>query len=192
MADLNADLKNMESSEIYSQTMHQYTMEKEQLAKLAKEWAVLKTAKEMLVETKRKYRDKYLTDVMDRTSTFFKKITMNAYENIIPPQDGKKFQVETADRIRYQINELSQGTIDQLYVCLRLAISEIMNEEHHLPFIIDDAFVHSDAPRTKQMTELLAEIGKRQQIILFTCRREVVNSIPEPHIVNLKNTVQVH
>ena len=171
--------------------MHQYMMEKEQLAKLAKEWAVFKTAKEILSETKRVYRDKYLTDVMDRTSIYFKKITMNAYGKIIPPQKEKPFQVETADHMRYQINELSQGTIDQLYVCLRLAISEIMNEEQYLPFIIDDAFVHFDASRTKQMTEILAEIGTRQQIILFTCRPEVINSIPDRHIVRLENTVQV-
>jgi uncharacterized protein YhaN len=192
LADLNADLTNMESSEIYSQTMHQYTMEKEQLAKMAREWAVLKTAKEMLVETKRKYRDKYLTNVIARTSLYFKKITRNAYESIIPPQDGKTFQVETVDHMRYQVNELSQGTIDQLYVCLRLAISEVMSEEHHLPFIIDDAFVHFDTPRTKQMIEILAEIGERQQIIMFTCKREVVNSIPDSHIVQLENTVQLN
>src|SRR5690625_308164 len=104
--------------------MHQYQMENEELATLATEWAVLKTAKEILVETKIKYRDTYLTDVIERTSSYFQKITMNAYQAIIPPQSGKSFQVESTDHIRYQVNELSQGTIDQLYVCLRLAISE--------------------------------------------------------------------
>lgn len=186
LADINADLMNMESSEIYSQTMHQFTIEKGQLAKLTKEWAILKTAKEMLDETKRKYREKHLTDVLDRTSVYFKKVTMNAYESIIPPQDGRPFQVETTDHMRYQVNELSQGTIDQLYVCLRLAISEIMSEEYHLPFIIDDAFVHFDASRTKYMMEILAEIGQKQQIIMFTCKQEVINSLAGTHHVVLE------
>ena len=189
-ANLNADISKLESSEIYSHTMHQYQMEKEELARMAKEWAVLKTAKEILVETKRKYRDKYLSNVIARTSIYFQKITMNAYKTIIPPQNGKPFQVESTDYIRYQVNELSQGTIDQLYVCLRLAISEIMSEEHHLPFMIDDAFVHFDAKRTKQMIEILTEIGQRQQIILFTCKKEVANSIAGPHIIQLENVVQ--
>ena len=191
-ANLNADITKLESSEIYSQTMHRYQMEKEELATLAKEWAVLKTAKEILVETKRKYRDKYLTDVIERTSSYFQKITMNAYQAIIPPQSGKSFQVESTDHIRYQVNELSQGTIDQLYVCLRLAISEMMSEENHLPFIIDDAFVHFDVKRTKQMIEILAEIGKRQQIILFTCKKEVANAISGSPIIQLENVVQTY
>lgn len=189
LANLHADLAKMESSETYSQTMHQYTMEKEELTKMAKEWAVLKTAKEMLVETKKKYRDKYLTDVIDLTSIYFKKITMNAYEFIVPPQDGKPFQAESADRIRYQVNELSQGTIDQLYVCLRLAISEIMSREHHLPFIIDDAFVHFDARRTKQVMRILEEIGEQQQIILFTCNQEVANIVSDSHTIHLLENV---
>src|SRR5699024_8209031 len=68
LADLNADLLNMESSGSYSNTMHQFYMEKEQLKKLTLDWAIYKTAKEMLVETKRSYREKYLTKVIDRTS----------------------------------------------------------------------------------------------------------------------------
>lgn len=189
IADLHADLAKMESSEVYSQTMHQFTMEKEELAKLAKKWAVFKTAKEMLVETKKKYREKYLTDVIHKTSVYFQKITNQSYVNIIPPREGKPFQVETANHIRYEVNELSQGTINQLYICLRLAISEIMSKEHHVPFMIDDAFVHFDASRTKRIMDVLTEIAKDQQIILFTCKKEVANSLSESHIVQLGSTI---
>lgn len=185
LADLNADVMNMETSEVYSQTLHRFTMEKVALEKLAKKWAVLKVAKEMLVETKRNYRDKYLTSVIGKTSIYFKELTADNYIQVIPPMDDKPFQVETIDRMRYEVNELSQGTIDQLYVCLRLAISEIMSKKHALPFIIDDAFVHFDTPRTKRMMEILSKIAKHQQVIMFTCKEEVRNSLRNSDIILL-------
>src|SRR5690625_6678163 len=89
------------------------------------------------------------------------------------------FQVEASEEIRYNVNELSQGTIDQLYVSLRLAISEAMSKEHRLPFMIDDAFVYFDSIRTKRVMDILAERAGEQQIIIFTCKREVLEAAQE-------------
>src|SRR5699024_9552202 len=75
LADLNAMITSMETSETYSNIMHQFNVETEQLQKIARKWAVLKTAKEVLTETKRKYRDKYLTKVIEETSGYFSQIT---------------------------------------------------------------------------------------------------------------------
>lgn len=188
IADVHADLRNMETSENHSHIMHHFTMEKEQLKTLAKEWSILKTAQEMLAETKRNYRDKYLTNVIEQTSIYFKKITGNKYNHVIPPMDGQPFQVETADRFRYEVGELSQGTIDQLYICLRLAISEIMSEKHHLPFIIDDAFVHFDETRTKRMIDILSTIADKQQVIIFTCKTDVKSSLSKEQTIHLNET----
>ncbi|GAB3060604.1 ATP-binding protein [Virgibacillus ainsalahensis] len=176
LAEVNADLSRMESSETYSRTMHRFEMEQEELNKLSHKWAVLKTAKEMLAETKRNYRDKYLNKVMETTSRYFEKITGSYYKQVYPPANGRAFQVMTSDGIRYNVKELSQGTMDQLYISLRLSISEIMSEEHRLPFIMDDAFVNFDAIRTKRMLEIIEDISTKQQVIIFTCKKEVAES----------------
>lgn len=189
LADLKANISFMESSELYSSTIHQYNMEQEELLELAKKWAVLTTAKEMLAETKRKYRDKYLSRVIDKTSNYFSKVTGNNYQSVFAPSDGKVFQVEAIDGVRYRVNELSQGTIDQLYISLRLAISEIMSEAHQLPFIIDDAFVHFDKVRTKRMMSILADVAIDQQIIVFTCKREVIASVEASQVIYLEEPV---
>lgn len=173
IAAIRAELAAMESSESYSNSLHRYEMEAEQLKSMAKEWSVLKTAKEMLSETKRDYRDKYLTKVIEVTTKYFNELTGNRYVFVYAPTENHPFQVETCDNIRYTVNELSQGTIDQLYVSLRLAISEIMSEKHGLPFIIDDAFVHFDAVRTKRMISMLNQTAEKQQVILFTCKEEI-------------------
>lgn len=172
-ADIEADLSQMESSESYSDTLHRFTIEQEQLNKLAEEWAVYKTAKEILAETKRNYRNKYLSDVIERATRYFHVLTGEAYTDIYPPEDSLPFRVQSRDGIRFKVGELSKGTVDQLYVSLRMGISEVMSERHRLPFIIDDAFVHFDSKRTKRILNLLSELSADQQIILFTCKQDI-------------------
>ncbi|PAV29306.1 hypothetical protein CIL05_12995 [Virgibacillus profundi] len=191
-ADLHADLLKMESSESHSRTIHQFEMEQEQLNKLAKDWAVLKTAKEMLVETKRNYREKYLSKVIEKTSYYFRELTGSAYQAVYAPTENKPFQVETEDNLRYTVNELSQGTMDQLYISLRFAISEIMSEKYRLPFIIDDGFVHFDAIRTNQMMGIVEEIAKKQQVILFTCKKEVAEASKNVEIIHLRSSIRIN
>ncbi len=191
LATVKAELTAMESSESYSNSLHQYEMEKEQLERMAKEWSVLKTAKEMLSETKRDYRDKYLIRVIEVTTKYFKEITGNIYINVYAPTDTSPFQVESSQNMRYTVNELSQGTIDQLYVSLRLAISEIMSDDYGLPFIIDDAFVHFDAVRTKRMIKILNQTAENQQVILFTCKEEIAANISGMKRIDLTGKLQV-
>lgn len=172
-AELHADLRAMESSETHSEAMHRFDMETEQLNKLAQEWAIIKTAREMLAETKRNYRNKYLNKVLEKTSVYFRHLTGNLYKTVFPPAGKEGFQAETAEGLRYHVQQLSKGTMDQLYVALRLAVSEIMSEKHRLPFMMDDAFVHFDAARTKRMMQIVEDISTRQQVIIFTSRQEV-------------------
>ncbi|MGP4106575.1 AAA family ATPase [Virgibacillus sp. L01] len=191
-ADIDADLSNMESSESHSEVLHRYNMEQEQLEKLAEEWSVYKTAKEMLIETKRDYRDKYMGVVIEKTTAYFKVLTANKYKHIYAPEDNIPFQVETVDGIRYEAQELSQGTIDQLYVSLRLGISDVMSEKHRLPFIIDDAFVHFDLDRTKRIIEMLSDVATNQQIILFTCKRDVMDLTANTNVIKLRNSIRIN
>lgn len=62
---------------------------------------------------------------------------------------------------------LSAGTLDMLYLGLRLSVSEVLNDGQHLPLILDDAFVQYDKKRLGQALELL-HMSERQ-VILFTC-----------------------
>ncbi|MEN1970474.1 AAA family ATPase [Lentibacillus sp. N15] len=191
LADLNAELARMEDSGLYSQLLHRFHMEQEQLEELAQQWSVLKTAKALLMETKQDYRDKYLAKVMAKTAVYFAALTNNRYSQVFAPKDERPMEVLAVDHTRYTVSELSRGTTDQLYVSLRIAISEVMSEKHSLPFIIDDAFVHFDLLRSENMMKILAEITKNQQILLFTCKNEIINTVYNENIVHLENTVRI-
>lgn len=173
LAEVDAELKRMEGSELFSEKMHQFEMEKEKLNEMAKEWAITKMQKEILLETKQRYQDKYLSKVIEATTDYFQSITDERFSAVYLPDEAEPFQVMTKDGLRFTINELSQGTINQLYVSLRLAISKVMTETTRFPFILDDAFVHFDERRTKRMMEILQKIGEEQQVIIFTCKLDV-------------------
>lgn len=166
-------------------------MEKEQLSVLSKRWSILKTAQAMLRETKQLYKEKYLQDVLEQATNYFSYITDHKYQRIIAPTDKQPFLVETSQRIKFSVHELSQGTIDQLYVSLRLAIGEVMGEKHQLPFIIDDAFVHFDSTRLNRILPILTSISKKKQIIFFTCKQEILENIASENKVDLLNVVRV-
>ncbi|HLQ82920.1 MAG TPA: AAA family ATPase [Pseudogracilibacillus sp.] len=174
IATLEAELKQMEETEEYSNLLHRVTYEKEKAGQLAFEWAAMKLATDTLEETKRTFHQKYMKDVIKKASYYFKLITKGKYVTIYPPEKNQSFSVATDFKTRFTINQLSQGTIDQLYVSLRIAISSVMSEKYSVPFLIDDAFVHFDHKREKAVFLLLEEISKEQQVILFTCKKHLL------------------
>lgn len=189
-ADLAAECRKLESYETISTNRYNLENEKTILNKKAKQWATLKFAKEMLIETKRLYEQKHLTAVIDETKIHFNEITDGRYIAIYPPTDKLTLQVEDKSGIRYKVNELSTSTINQLYISLRLAISEKVAKDNELPFILDDPLVHFDQRRTKNMLNILESIASTKQIILFTCKQEITNELKSTDVISLtKDTI---
>ena len=77
---------------------------------------------------------------------------------------------------------MSQGTVDQLYVSLRLAISVVMSERYKMPLMMDDAFVHFDEKRTNNMLAIVKQLAEQQQVIIFTCNRLIANQLHSTHL----------
>lgn len=84
---------------------------------------------------------------------------------------------------------LSGGAYDQLYLALRLAICELaLPEGEKCPLILDDALGNFDDARCKRTLELLRELAKERQILLFSCHsREaaLMADVPDVHITEL-------
>lgn len=67
---------------------------------------------------------------------------------------------------------LSRGTIDQVYLCFRLALLEIVAENKPIPMVLDDPFLTFDEERLASTQKLLDTWAKKHQIFLFTTRSE--------------------
>jgi exonuclease SbcC len=64
---------------------------------------------------------------------------------------------------------LSHGAAEQVYLLLRLALTEHLTRPGEVcPLILDDVLVQSDAQRKAALLRVLEEAGQQRQVILFT------------------------
>ena len=69
---------------------------------------------------------------------------------------------------RIPMEQLSRGTVEQIYFALRMAASHVLHEEEY-PVILDDTFVHYDDVRLGNTLRWLSE--NRKQVLIFTCQK---------------------
>ena len=81
---------------------------------------------------------------------------------------------ESEDTLR-EILWRSDGTVDQLYLALRLAVAEELTPD--APLILDDALVRFDDTRLKAAIELLKAQSETKQVILFSCQSREKNAL---------------
>ena len=75
----------------------------------------------------------------------------------------------------------SDGTVDQVYLALRLAVAEELTPD--APLILDDALVRFDDKRLAAALEILSETAENKQVILFTCQSREKSTICKEDIL---------
>lgn len=85
------------------------------------------------------------------------------------------------------LESLSRGTIEQIYLAMRLAVIELLFPQGGMPLILDDCFLTYDDDRLTATLSWLAE-HYSGQVLIFTCqKREAAllekEQIPFTHIV---------
>ena len=100
-------------------------------------------------------------------------VTGGRYEDVLINRDFSARTRTKDEAVAREAEYLSAGTLDLMYLAVRLAVCELaLPEGEPCPLIIDDALVNLDEPRLAQAMELLRRIAKKRQVILFTCRKQ--------------------
>ena len=119
----------------------------------------------------------------NKLSTIISKITNNKYNRLIF-NDEQGLIVELDNGNYIPAERLSIGTIDQLYLSLRLAMLDEITKEN-MPIILDETFAYFDDERLKNILLFLDKEYYNKQIIIFTCtKREKL--ILEQNLINFK------
>lgn len=107
-------------------------------------------------------------------------ISSKKYSNVRINTNGEII-VENSSGEYINAENLSLGTIDQLYLSLRIAaIKEITNE--NMPIILDEAFVYYDDNRLENILKYLEQNYKDKQIIIFSCSKREKNILEKENI----------
>lgn len=101
----------------------------------------------------------------------FSYLTSGRYSDVLIDEDMNIAVAEEANIQRsIELESLSGGTLDQLYLSLRIGLGSILSGNQNIPLIFDDSFVQYDSKRLRNSLEMLAKESERRQIILFTCQ----------------------
>lgn len=150
-------------------------MEQDEILKLGQ---AIDLAKNVLEKSYEKMKNNITPNFTENLLKNTKGVIGEKYKNIIFNED-EGLIVETENGNYVNASLLSVGTIDQLYLALRLAISnEVAKEE--LPIILDEAFAYYDEERLENILSYLNDNFKESQIIIFTCskrEKEILNNM---------------
>jgi recombinational DNA repair ATPase RecF len=97
------------------------------------------------------------------------RVTDGRYEEVLVDPETLKVKVRTARGEWRSATKLSHGTSEQVYLLLRLALADfLVTTGEPAPIVLDDVTVQSDEPRTVALLELLHEVSRDRQVILFS------------------------
>ena len=127
----------------------------------------IKFAKEMLEQAYIKMKNEITPKFTSNLSKIASKISNNKYSNIkFNDNDGLTVELENGEYVK--CDRLSTGTIEQLYLALRLSAFEEITEEK-IPIILDEAFAYYDNIRLENILSYLNNYYTDNQILIFTC-----------------------
>ena len=166
--ELEIDKENIEPKlDNLSKIEEELVYNNEQKVNLKKLEKSMILAKVILSQAYEKMKNTVTPKFTDNLSRNISKITDGKYKHVnLYDENGLVVELENGNYI--EANRLSIGTIDQLYLSLRLSMVKDLSEEK-MPIILDEAFAYFDTERLKNMIKYLSEEYRNRQIILLTC-----------------------
>ncbi len=134
-------------------------------------------ALELAVQEITRISQSFYEDMQDELnaeiSRYVSLFTAGAYDSVRLDEQGQ-LQILTEGReVRPEL--LSRGTLEQIYLALRLAVGKVVTKEEPLPILLDEAFAMYDDDRLAQTLQTLSTL--QNQIFLFTCQKREVEML---------------
>ena len=184
-------LKNDVNGAVELQLLEEEIAELEgQKNKLEDTGVSLKLALDVLEEAANEIQRDYAPALSAKMSGIINKITDGRYKELKADEVFSLLTISPETGNVAQIQVLSGGTVDQMYLALRLAAAELAFNGEALPIMLDEAFSQYDDHRTLETLKYLSEIYSEGQVLLFTSKgREV--ELAEAACVGQVNLIDV-
>jgi uncharacterized coiled-coil DUF342 family protein len=142
----------------------------EQLRRAASVWARSQISLTMLNAAVARYEDTRQPDVIQSAQRVFCAITGGAYTRVRKPLQQPDLEVLDVTSAVRNVSELSRGTVEQLYLAMRMGLIE--NYERHaerMPVIMDGVLVNFDDERAILAAQAISTFAEGRQLIAMTC-----------------------
>ncbi|MDD5403809.1 MAG: AAA family ATPase [Sulfuricella sp.] len=147
------------------------------MSNAAERYIKVYTAAKLLRWSIERFRESKQGPMLARASEVYCGLTQGAFNRLVVDYESEplKLSGQRATGELVDIEGMSEGTRDQLYLALRLAALELHLEQTvPLPFIADDLFINYDDGRAKAGLEALAKLSEMTQVIFLTHHEHLV------------------
>jgi len=172
---LNDDNNELEKIE---ENIRELELQKEKLEDIG---FSLKTALEALEEANTEIKRDFAPVVNSNASKIISLITDFRYKELKVDENLVLRTTDPYVKDIVPVSVLSNGTVDQMYLALRIALVQTMEKRSEkLPIILDEVLSQYDEMRSLNTIKMLKEISNERQVIFFTCKSrelEMVKSV---------------
>jgi uncharacterized protein YhaN len=172
------ELARLERSEEAAQAAQAKASLEAQIQELAERYARARLAQRVLRDAIARYRSAHEGPLLARANALFPALTCERYarlETDVDERDEDVLIAITADGSRRRVQELSDGTREQLFLALRLAaIERHVATAEAVPVLFDDVLLESDDERAQRILAALAELATQTQVLVLTHHRHLV------------------
>ena len=144
------------------------SLTEDRIAKLKTMEKALILAQQTLDAAAKELQRQYAPQIANRAKELFTRMTDGRYDRLTLDQN---LAIQAGAQGETNLQSWfwrSDGTVDQLYLALRLAVAEVLTPD--APLILDDALVRFDDNRMENALQILSEVAIHRQVILFSCQ----------------------
>jgi uncharacterized protein YhaN len=177
-ATAHADVKRLDAGPDAAVAAADAEQAKAEMAAQAEAYARKRAEIVLLKWAIARYRSEKQAPLLKRASVIFTRLTLGRYCELLVDLESDKARLAglTEDRKVVPVEGMSEGTVDQLFLALRLAaVEEAVDNGCRLPFLADDLFINYDDARSAAGFQVLAELAQKTQVLFFTHHQHLID-----------------
>jgi len=172
MAEAAQHFKQFEAQEDAAGWASEVELARAEMDGLADAYIMKKTQRLLLGHAMKRQGERARHPLLTRAAELFRTLTLQRYANLVVDRDADKPRLlgvcDNGDTM-VQIDDMSEGTQDQLFLALRLAaVEQSITSGSQVPFLADDLFVTFDDDRARSGLQVLGELSRTTQVLFFT------------------------
>lgn len=139
----------------------------EELERRRREYQAISIAMETLQQANAQLQQRFSPQLNRAAGALLKRLTGGKYHALSLDKELEASASGERDVLPHSALYLSKGTVDQIYLAVRLAVCDLCLPD--APLVLDEALAAFDDVRAKRALELLQELAEQRQILLFSC-----------------------
>ena len=140
----------------------------EQYNKLVYKASVVETLKKYMSETDDEIKARFAPQVAEKMTPWLSSVTNGKYAAMSLNADLElAVKVPETDAF-VDIDKLSRGTQDQVYLGMRLVIGDLISGEKNVPVFLDDTMHTFDAMRLASAKTVFDKVAQERQVFIFS------------------------